>query len=57
MAISMTLIFSIMIAGIGGTVTEIGIRAVVFLFWGAALGFIEYKPFNYDKNNSQLLVR
>lgn len=57
MAISMTLIFSIMIAGIGGTVTEIGIRAVVFLFWGAALGFIEYKPFNKDKNNSQILVR
>ncbi len=46
LAVCVTLMIALMITGIAGTVTGIGLRSVVFLFWGAAFGLIEQ---NYKK--------
>jgi hypothetical protein len=40
MAVSITLVFAVMITGISGTVTAVGLRSIAFMFWGAAFSFI-----------------
>lgn len=43
MAVSISLLIAMLISGIGGTVTEIGIRSLAFLFWGASFSYLEHE--------------
>jgi O-antigen ligase len=40
MAVSITLIIAILITGIAGTVTGVGLRSLAFLFWGASFSLL-----------------
>jgi hypothetical protein len=39
MAVSIVLVIAVMITGISGTVTAVGLRSIAFLFWGASFSY------------------
>lgn len=49
MAVSISMGIALMITGISGTVTEISLRAIPFMFWGASFSFL-----NQEMKNSLL---
>jgi hypothetical protein len=42
-AVMIALIVAVMITGISGTVTAIGLRSIAFMFWGASFSFIDHE--------------
>lgn len=41
MAVSVVLVLAVMITGISGTVTSVGLRSIAFMFWGASFSYLD----------------
>lgn len=42
MAVSISVLFAVILAGIGGTITGIGLRSIAYVYWGASFSMIRY---------------